>query len=420
VKKLNLISSKKCFVYLQKFLIVEMKIGILREGKVPHDNRVALSPHQCKVIKRKYPQIQIVIQPSIIRCYADFEYEEVGIKLQENLSDCDILLGIKEVPIENLIAEKTYLFFSHTRKKQPHNKKLLQSILKNKIRLIDYECLTYSDGQRVLGFGFFAGIVGAHNGLMAYGKKTSTFHLPPMYKFKDFREVVHQYFEVKLPNIKIISTGNGRVSTGVQETMNMFDIKRVGKNDFLKKIFEYPVYCELTAEDLYKHNDTHVYHRSDFRKNPTNYYCDFEKYYQVADVMLNGVYWQKGIAPFFKMDDIKINNFHIKTIADITCDVNGSIPCNVGATTIADPTYGIDKTTLQKTLPYLPNTIDVMAVDNLPNELPRDASDFFGVQFTKNVLPELLKNESDLLKRATIADSGALTSHFQYLSDYIE
>ena len=385
-----------------------MKIGVIREGKNPADNRVALSPHQCKVVMRKFPQINIVVQPSAIRCYKDLEYTALGVTLQENLNDCDVILGIKEVPIENLIENKTYFFFSHTKKKQPHNKRLLQEIIARKIRMIDYECLTYADGQRVLGFGFFAGIVGAHNGLLTYGKKTSTFHLSAMNKFKDFRDVVYQYFEVKLPNIKIVSTGNGRVSTGVQETMNMFDIKRVDKDDFVKKNFEYPVYCELVAEDLYKHKDTHVYHRKDFRNNSSNYYCDFEQFYKVADVMMNGVYWQKGIAPFFTLEEMQKSDFNLKVIADITCDVNGSIPCNLGATSISNPTYGFDRKTFTACEPFKQGTVDVMAVDNLPNELPRDASDFFGVQLTKNVLPELFNKESEMLKRATIAMNGDL------------
>ncbi|MEY4876081.1 MAG: hypothetical protein RL708_1230 [Bacteroidota bacterium] len=396
-----------------------MKIGVLREGKNPPDNRVALSPHQCKVVERKYANIDLVVQPSPIRCYSDEEYMQAGITMQEDLSDCDILLGIKEVPIDKLMDNKTYLFFSHTKKKQPHNKNLLQQIIKKNIRLVDYECLTYSDGQRVLGFGFFAGIVGAHNGLLAYGKKTNTFKLPPVHRFKDFREVIHQYFEVKLPNIKIVSTGNGRVSTGVQETMNMFDIKRVDKNEFITKKFEYPVYCELTADDLYKHKDTHVYHRKDFRNHPENYYCDFKPFYKAADVMLNGVYWQKGIAPFFTLEEMRLADFNLQVIADITCDVNGSIPCNVDATTIADPTYGFDPKTFSRTKPFQLGMVDVMAVDNLPNELPRDASDFFGVQLTKNILPELLKDESELIDRATIARDGKLTNHYSYLSDYV-
>ena len=396
-----------------------MKIGVLKEGKNPPDNRVALSPHQCKVILRKNPSVELVVQPSPIRCYNDSEYLEAGITLQTDLSDCNILLGIKEVPIDELIANKTYCFFSHTKKKQPHNKKLLQTIIEKKIRLIDYECLTYSDGQRVLGFGFFAGIVGAHNGLLTYGKKTGNFNLPPVHKFKDFREVIRQYFEVKLPNIKIVSTGNGRVSTGVQETMNMYDIKRVSKDDFTTKEFEYPVYCELIAEDLYKHKDTHVYHRKDFRNNPTNYYCDFAKYYKAADVMLNGVYWQKGIAPFFTLEEMRKADFNLQVIADITCDVNGSIPCNLEATSIDDPTYGFDPKTFEKTKPFKPGMVDIMAVDNLPNELPRDASDFFGVQFTKNVLPEILEGKTELLQRATIAEGGDLTSTYEYLRDYV-
>jgi saccharopine dehydrogenase (NAD+, L-lysine forming) len=397
-----------------------MKLGIIREGKNPPDNRVALSPHQCKVVKRQFPQWELVVQPSPNRCYTNEEYVAAGITMQEDLSDCDVLIGIKEVPIDELIAGKTYFFFSHTKKKQPYNKKLLQAIIHKKIRLIDYECLTYTDKQRILGFGFFAGIVGAHNGLLTYGKKTGSFNLPAVHRFTDFREVIRQYFEVKLPPIKIVSTGNGRVSTGIVETMNMFDIKRVSPSEFLKKKYDYPVYVELTAEQLYKHQDTHVYHRDDFRKHPANYYCDFEAYTQQADVLLNGVYWEKNIPAFFDAKDLAKPDFNIQVIADITCDAYGSIPINYGSTTIPNPTYGVHRQSLEKVAPYLQGTVDVMAVDNLPNELPRDASDFFGVQLTKMVLPELLKKQSDILDRATITQDGVLTTYYEYLTDYVQ
>jgi saccharopine dehydrogenase (NAD+, L-lysine-forming) len=395
-----------------------MKIGILKETKSNPDDRVALSPHQCKVVMRKFPQIQIVVQPSNNRCFTNNEYQEAGIVMQDSLEDCNILLGIKEVAIDKLLDGKTYLMFSHTKKKQDHNKKLLQAIIAKKITLIDYECLTYADRQRILGFGFFAGIVGAHNGLLTYGKKTSTFNLPPVHRFKDFREVIRHYFEVQLPPIKIIATGSGRVSTGIVETMNMFDIKKVMNEEFLNKNYEYPVYTELTAEDLYKNKETNIYNRAAFRKDPTQFRCDFAEFYKKADLLLNGVYWEQGIPPFFTLDEMKQADFKIKVIADITCDENGSIPCNLGATTIQNPTYGYDPISGQQTAPYLQNTVDIMAVDNLPNELPRDASDFFGVQLTKYVIPEFFKLQTGILERATIASNGQLTSTYAYLQDY--
>ena len=132
----------------------KIKIGLIREGKIPQDSRVALTPAQCKWLLTQRSDLSFAVQPSVTRCYKDEEYEHAGIPLTEDLSDCTLLLGIKEVPAKELVADKTYLFFSHTRKKQPHNQLLLQTILEKKITLIDYECLEHEDGQRIIGFGF--------------------------------------------------------------------------------------------------------------------------------------------------------------------------------------------------------------------------------------------------------------------------
>ena len=149
-----------------------IRIGLIRERKKLPDERVALTPKQCAYMQSTYPNIQIVVEPSPTRCFPDADYEKEGIRLSADLTDCDILMGIKEVPPEYLIPNKTYFFFSHTKKKQSYNQNLMHALIEKKIRMIDYECLTHSDEQRILGFGLYAGIVGAHNGLYAYGKKT--------------------------------------------------------------------------------------------------------------------------------------------------------------------------------------------------------------------------------------------------------
>jgi saccharopine dehydrogenase (NAD+, L-lysine forming) len=136
-----------------------LKIGLIKEGKIPADNRVALTPAQCKWIHKNSKDAQVIVQSSTDRCFKDREYSMAGVQVQENVDDCDILFGIKEVPAEQLIPNKTYLFFSHTKKAQPNNQKLMFEMVKKKITLIDYECLTHEDGQRIIGFGFFAGIV---------------------------------------------------------------------------------------------------------------------------------------------------------------------------------------------------------------------------------------------------------------------
>jgi len=396
------------------------RIGLIKEGKSPADNRVSLTPAQCKWIHKNAPHIQVVAQSSANRCFSDREYQSAGVEVKDDISDCDILLGIKEVPAEQLLPEKTYLFFSHTKKKQPHNQHLLRAVLDKKIRLVDYECLEHEDGQRIIGFGFFAGIVGAHNGMMAYGNRTGLFKLDRVYKQRSFRELIHNYFGLRLPNVKIAVAGSGRVAHGILEIMNLMGIHEVEPEDYMLRRFSYPVYTQLKGADLYRNKTTGKYNRMEFHEHPAEYECKFLPYASQTDILMNGVYWEKNVPRLFEKEDAKSENFIIQTIADITDDANGSVPINVGDQTIEDPVYGIDKTSLEKTAPYLTNSIDIMAVGNLPNELPRDASRYFGEQLIKHVLEDLLGNGSSIIDRATIAKDGKLTTHFEYLQDYSE
>ena len=395
-----------------------LTIGLIREGKIPADNRVALTPAQCKWIHKNSAEVKVIVQASPNRCFSDREYRMAGIEVTNNISFCDILFGIKEVPLDQLLANKTYLFFSHTKKAQEHNQKLMHALVKNNITLVDYECLAHEDGQRIIGFGFFAGIVGAHNGMMAYGKRTGSFHLGRVSEVQDYRELIHTYFGLKLPKIKIAVTGSGRVAHGVLEIMNLMGITEVEPFDFLHKQFEYPVYVDLKGRDLYERTDDGTYNRDDFHHNPTEYKCSFSPFTKQADILMNGVYWDKDIPSLFSVEDFKSPDFKINTIADITNDTNGSIPVNIGDSTIADPVYGVDKNTLQQTLPYLQTSVDLMAVGNLPNELPRDASRYFGEQLIKFVLEDLVKGGSPVIERATILNKGVLTYSYSYLKEY--
>lgn len=396
------------------------RIGLIREGKIPADNRVALTPSQCKWILKNPEEVSISVQSSGSRCFSDREYQLAGAVVKEDLSDCDILFGIKEVPVDQLLPGKTYLFFSHTKKKQPHNQQLLEAILDKKITLIDYECLEHDDGQRIIGFGFFAGIVGAHNGMMAYGNRTGLFRLDRVYKERSFRELIHTYFGLRLPNVKIAITGSGRVAHGILEIMNLMGIHEVEPEDYLVRRFSYPVYTQLKGAELYKHKVTGKYSRADFHEHPDQYECKFLPYAAQTDILMNGVYWDNTVPRLFEKENAKEENFIIQTIADITDDANGSVPINLGDQTIENPIYGIDKSTLEKTTPYLPNSIDIMAVGNLPNELPRDASRYFGEQLIKFVLEDLIKGSSAIIENATIAKDGKLTEEFEYLKDYAE
>lgn len=364
--------------------------------------------------------VQIVVEPSPTRCFADADYAAAGVPLSEDLGGCDVLLGIKEVPVDYLMPGKTYFFFSHTKKKQPHNKGLMHALIEKKVRMIDYECLTHSDAQRILGFGMYAGIVGAHNGLLTYGRKWGLYELPAAHKVRSYAELLQAYERVKLPNMKIVVTGSGKVASGVLDVMRQLDIEEVEPMDYLTHQYEYPVFTHLKGGDLYARKDNNLFHRDDFHANPEAYKCLFSAYVNQTDILMNGIYWEKRIARLFEKEDIRRNDWRISVIADISCDVDGSVPITLDSTTIADPVMGIDRATAARVAPYANtrDTIDVMAVDNLPNELPRDASQYFGVHFEKYVLPELKKEKSDILLRATICENGSLTQRYEYLADY--
>jgi len=392
-------------------------IGLIREEKNPADNRVALTPAQCKWVQ-KNASVKIYVQPSQIRCFTDMEYSTAGITVTEDMEDCDILLGIKEVPVSSLKSEKTYLFFSHTKKQQPYNRQLFRSMIEKKITLIDYECMEHEDGQRILGFGFFAGIVGAHNGIMAYGKRTGDYEVNRVYEQKSLRSLVHTYFGLKLPAIKVAVTGSGRVAHGILEVMNLMGIIEVEPDEFVARGFEYPVFTQLKGRDLYINKIKGTYEREDFHLHPENYSSLFPPYTKHTDILMNGVYWDVNAPRLFDWNDFSDNSFHIQTIADITDDPGGSIPCNLGDGTLENPVYGVDKIHHTKTAPYLPGSIDVMAVGNLPNELPRDASRYFGQQLIKYILPDLIKGTSRVIDRATMLQKGILTQKYLYLQDY--
>ncbi len=379
---------------------------------------MALTPAHCKWLHMHFDDVKVVAQHSENRCYTDKEYERAGVEVTEDLSECNLLLGIKEVPVDMLLEGKRYMFFSHTKKLQPGNQKLFKALLDKKTTLIDYECLEHEDGTRIIGFGFFAGIVGAHNGMMAYGNRTGAFKLQRVGSVNSFQKLIHTYFGLKLPNIKIAVTGTGRVAHGVLEIMNLMGIHEVEPDEYVEKEFAYPVYVHLKGVDLYTHKETGKYNRNDFHANPQQYNCRFTEYLAHTDILMNGIYWEKNIPRLFEMDDLQKNDFRIQTIADITDDRNGSVPCNLGDSTIDAPVYGVDRKSFERTAPYLPGSVDIMAVGNLPNELPRDASRYFGEQMIKFVLNDIRQGGSRIIEQATMIHEGKLTEPYLYMKDY--
>lgn len=400
----------------------KLKIGILREGKVPPDKRVPLLPDQCKLIMEQYPHVSVAVQPSDIRCISNDEYSSAGIPLQEDLSDCDILMGVKEVPVHLLLPNKTYMFFSHTLKKQPHNQKLLQTAVERKIRLIDYECLKDTGGTRILAFGRFAGVVGAYNALLFYGKKYQLFELKRAYKCFDLEEMKQELKKVKLPNIKILLTGGGRVGKGATEILDYLKIRRVDCNDLLQNQYDEPVYAQLRSKDYHVTLNGSEFSNAEFYSRPENFKCTFDKFTGIADIFIAGAYWDPRAPILFTLEDARKKDFTIRMIADITCDINGSIPTTVKSSTILEPVYDYNRSTMRLDAPFSSEeNITVMAVDNLPGELPRDSSKDFGLQLINNVFPHLLFSDSErIIERATITQNGVLMPDFKYLEDYLK
>jgi saccharopine dehydrogenase (NAD+, L-lysine-forming) len=397
-----------------------MKLGIIKEGKVPPDKRVPFTPLQVEEIQQRFPEIKVVVQQSNVRCFADSEYASLGIEIVEDVSDCDVLMGIKEVPIDQLKEGKTYLFFSHTMKKQPHNKKLLQAVLNKKIRLIDYEALRDRQGNRLVAFGRYAGIVGAYNALWTYGKRYKAFTLRRAFDCFDVNDLKIELRKVKLPPIKIILTGAGRVGKGAMETLDSAGIRKVSAYDFLTRSFTEPVYVQLSSADYHQRREGGHFNREEFHLNPEHYTAHFSAFANVADVLVAGAFWNPKAPVLFSKADMLLPDFKIKIIADVTCDINGSIPSTTRASTIPDPLFDYDPATNSIQLPLSNDRfITTMAVDNLPCELPRSASDEFGRDLIDRILkPLLVQDSEEIIERGTIARDGKLTPAFSYLSDY--
>lgn len=400
--------------------MLPIKVGLIREGKNPPDKRVALTPLQAEEVEQRFPHVKVYCQQSSFRCYKDEEYQAVGVEILQDMDDCDILMGIKEVPTTDLIANKTYLFFSHTIKKQPYNKKLLQEVIRKQIRLIDYEALKDKQGNRLVAFGRYAGIVGAYNGLWTYGKRYGGQLLRRAHECFDVNELKLELRKLRLPPIKIILTGTGRVGKGAMETLDTAGIRKVNAVDFLTRQFEEPVYVQLSSADYHLRREGGHFNREEFHQHPERYYSCFVNFASVADILMAGAYWNPNAPVLFTRQQMLEPGFRLKVIADITCDIDGSVPSTRRASTIPDPIYDYDPVTDQVFPAFSSKRFTtVMAVDNLPCELPRSASEEFGRDLIDRVLKPLLTDDQEgIIERGTIAKQGKLTESFLYLQDF--
>ena len=398
-----------------------MKFGIVKERKTPPDRRVVFTPEELVRLQSEHPDAIVKVETSDIRVFTDEEYTKLGIDVVTDLSDCDVLFGVKEIPIDALIPNKKYFFFSHTIKKQPYNRKLLQAVLNNNIELYDHETIVDFNFRRLIGFGRYAGIVGAYNGFRGFGIKYDLFNLPKAETLKSQEDLLARLKRQTLPNLKIVVSGFGKVGMGIKEMLDGMKIKEVAVADFLSKNYSSPVYTQIDVLDYNKRIDGKVLDNKDFYHNPQEYTSDFERFSKVADIYMAGHFHGNGSPDILTKEMLKAPDCKIKVVADVSCDVAGPVACTLKASTIADPFFGYLASENKEVSYTHPGSIMVMSVDNLPCELPKDASEGFGEMFMKHVIPAFFNGDKDgILQRAKMTEKGKLTERFAYLQDYVD
>ncbi len=400
-----------------------IKLGIIREGKVPPDKRVPLTPEQCLLVQEKFPNVKVRIQTSPIRCFSDQMYLDKGLQIVDSIEDCEVIIGVKEVNIEDLVPNKKFLFFSHTLKLQPYNRNLLRAILDKKIQLIDYETLKNKHNKRIIGFGRYAGIVGAYNGVLAFGKKTNSFSIKPANQCDNRVELNNELKKVTFPpNTKIVLTGFGRVGNGAREIMDALPITEVSPDEFLTKTFDSPVFTHLEVEDYYKRKDNSPFDKADFYAKAFLYESNFKRFSEQADMYIACHFWSSKSPFILTKEDLSSNKNRIKVVADVSCDIDGPIACTLRPSKILDPIYGYNPHSHSEVSWEDKEAIVVMAIDNLPCELPKDASEDFGDELITQVFPALFGNDPDniIARGSKTNHDGKLTEYFAYLQDYVD
>ncbi|KFF05366.1 NAD(P)-dependent oxidoreductase [Flavobacterium reichenbachii] len=398
-----------------------MKFGIIKERKNPPDRRVVFSPNELAKLKQHYDTASVEVESSDIRVFSDIQYKSLGITITNDVSDCDVLFGVKEVPVEDLIPDKAYFFFSHTIKKQPYNQKLLKAILEKKIDLYDHETIVDANDRRLIGFGKYAGMVGVYNGIRAFGIKFELFKLPKAETLDGKDDLIKHLKRITMPALKFVVTGTGKVGSGVKEILDAIKVKEITVENYLTKKYTQAVYVQLDVLEYNKRKDEQLIDFNDFVNNPTAYESDFEKFTKVSDIYFAGHFHANNAPMILTREMLNASDCRLKIVADISCDVNGPIACTLRSSTIAEPLYGYFPLEDKEVDIFHPAAVVVMAVDNLPCEIPKDASEGFGEQFMEHVIPAFFNGDKDgILKRAKITEKGKLTPRFSYLQDYVD
>ncbi|WP_179348215.1 NAD(P)-dependent oxidoreductase [Winogradskyella pacifica] len=398
-----------------------MTFAIIKERKNPPDRRVVFSPEHLAVARTQFPDATFIVESSDIRIFSDEAYKALGFEVLDDVSHADVMIGVKEVPIENLISNKKYFYFSHTIKKQPYNRKLLVAMLEKHIEMFDHETIVRKTGARLIGFGRYAGLVGAYNGFRALGLRDGLFELPKVETLADLDAVKTELDKITIPNIKILLSGTGKVAYGAKEILDHLGIKQISDALYLTSQFSEPVYVMADVMEYAKRKDGKVGDKYKFYKDPSGYESNFMPYAKETDYFIAGHFYGNNAPYLFTREDAKHPDFKINLVADISCDIDGPVASTIRPSTIENPFYGYDPNTEKEVAYDAKGAITVMAVDNLPCELPKDASEGFGETFLEHVIPAFFNNdEREILKRAKMTENGKLTKRFSYLQDYID
>lgn len=398
-----------------------MKIALIKETKIPVDNRVALSPKQVAELNKRYPDHQIVVQSSDIRAFSDDDYREHGVSVLTDVSDCDVFFGIKEVKLESLIPGKQYFFFGHFAKMQEYNRPLLQTLMRKGITFCDYEYLVDDEDKRVCAFGWWAGVVGVYYTLRGYGLKHKLYELPK----PDLRFTLDKLLEslraIELPKVKLMVTGAGRVSHGAQYVLDNIGAKRLSEEEYLStNTVDCLSFCFADADRLVKRKDGGAFSWQDFIHHAHEYESDFLRWAGQTDILICAHFWGPDAPVYLSEDDLRREDMRIRMIGDVTCDIKGSIKSTVRPATHAEPYYDYNPVTEQEEPAFSSSdNISVMAVDTCPNALAMDTSEYFGDMLIKHVFePFLCGRISEIINRSMILKEGRITPRFNYLTEF--
>lgn len=431
------------------------KIGIRYEDKYLMERRVALVPEHIMELTEQGVEIEVV--KSDKRIFKDAEFEKVGAKIVDEVTDSDIVIGVKEMPIGYFKKDKTYIFFSHTIKGQPYNMPLLQDILNSGANLIDYEKIEDEQGRRLIFFGHFAGLAGMINSLWALGQRwrkmgidtpllkiQQTHHYDSLEDAKGvIREVGDFIRENGLPEnvtpLTIGITGYGNVSKGAQEILDLLPVVEISpeelialknqKDNSAKVIFKTIFKEENLSKPL---DNSKEFVLQEYYDHPERFESQFEPYIPHMTILMNCMYWDDRYPRLVTKDYLeklyRSGTPKLTVIGDVTCDPDGSIEALHNGTEIEDPVFVYNPFTRQPTMGFEGEGLLIMGVDILPSELPREASQTFSDALI-GFLPEIVNTDFNVsfenlrlplpIKKAMIVFKGKLTPDYEYLNEHL-